>query len=159
MKEVAFKSIKKFVDVPKAITYQDDEEENIVGIMKKGSRNYKGSFTFKKFYYGRIGHYTTRFPFKEDNNKRPGDDKRKDSYRKNERNKMVHNIDKSKKNFCSMETHSYKYEDVNDSKDEKLFLALKKNGSKRFDSQDTTKNNKKSIIVRISLHKKNLNLE
>lgn len=49
-------------------------------------------FPFKYFNYGRIGHYTTRYPYKEDNNKKPNGDHRVVNYKRNDSNVKITKI-------------------------------------------------------------------
>lgn len=48
-------------------------EENFVSRLKKGIGKYKGELTFKCFNCGRIGHFSSKCTFKEDNYMRGGD--------------------------------------------------------------------------------------
>lgn len=89
-KEGTFKVTKKIEDVPKTINDPDGNEANFVRRLNKGFEKYKGKLPLKCFDCERIGHYATRCTFREDDYKRLNDDnKRKDNYRRDDRNKII----------------------------------------------------------------------
>lgn len=99
--------------------------------LKKGSRKCKGKLPFKCFNCERIGHYAARCTYKEDNYKRSNDDnKRKDNYRRHDRNKRIDDQTSLKGVVFLMETYSYEEEYCDDSNDESLCLAITEKDNK-----------------------------
>lgn len=71
----------------------DEEEENFMRNLKKGSRKYEGKFPFKCFDCGRIGHLSSKFP-------RTNKNKKKEEYEhKRNKNQYESNKGKRKKNY------------------------------------------------------------
>lgn len=65
-KDATFKDDKKSGEDQEELSYgSNEEEENFVIRLKRGSRKYKGNLPFKCFNYGKVGHCASRCPHKE----------------------------------------------------------------------------------------------
>jgi hypothetical protein len=70
LKDAVFKAsikLSTFQDHDSFEHLSDEEEANFVRKLKRGSENYKGMLPFKFFHCGKIGHFSCKCPFKENN--------------------------------------------------------------------------------------------
>jgi hypothetical protein len=68
IKDIVFKaSIKSLTsqDHDSLEHFSDEEEDNFVRKLKRGSIKYKGMLPFKFFHCGKVGHFASKCPFKE----------------------------------------------------------------------------------------------
>ena len=68
MKEVAFKSTYKWKqkEAPKVTSYISNEEEaNFIRKFQVGTGKFRGKLPFKFFSCGRVGHYASKCPYRE----------------------------------------------------------------------------------------------
>jgi len=68
MREVDFKATHKGKEKesPKDISYiSNDEEANFMRRLQVGTRKFRGKLPFKHFSLGRVGHYASKCPYKE----------------------------------------------------------------------------------------------
>jgi hypothetical protein len=96
----------------------DAEEENFVRRLKKGTGKYKGKLPFKCFDCGKVGHFSTKFPYKRDSNFR----KNKYHYISDKNEEKRKNY-KKKKNMYAHDEGSSSDEEDNNTKDV-LFMAI-----------------------------------
>jgi len=89
MKDAVFKASVKSTtsqDHDSSEHFSYEQEANFVRKLKRGSIKYKGILPFKCFYCGKIGHFSSKCPFKQNNtNERKGKDKHREkkSYKRN----------------------------------------------------------------------------
>lgn len=72
--------------------------------------------------------------------KRSDDDEKKDRYKIYDTKKRIDDIDKGKRSLCSMEAHSSKVEDGDDSNEESLFLTMEEKNKEMFGRPEGMKN-------------------
>jgi hypothetical protein len=81
LKDIVFKASGKFStsqDHNSSEHFLDEEEDNFVRKLKRESIKYKGMLPFKFFHCGKVGHFSSKCPFKENNTnekERKGKDK------------------------------------------------------------------------------------
>jgi len=80
-REVSFKANKKTKEYQGDLSYgSNDKEAKLIRILKRYSDKYKGNFPFKCFNFGKLGHYTSKFRYKKEDNGH--DNKVKNNYRR-----------------------------------------------------------------------------
>jgi hypothetical protein len=104
--------------------FSDEEEANFVRKLKRGSGKYKGMLPFKCFHCGKVGHFASKCPFKENNTnekERKGKDKPREFKKKKsfKRNNFYSKEDRS--NSSDTEEEEYEPDTI---QDEKLLMAL-----------------------------------
>jgi hypothetical protein len=104
--------------------FSDEEEANFVRKLKRGFGKYKGMLPLKSFHCGKVGHFESKCPFKENNTnekERKGKDKPRESKKKKsfKRNNFYTKEGRS----SSSDTKGKEYE-PDTIQDEKFIMAL-----------------------------------
>jgi hypothetical protein len=95
IKDAFFKALvksSKYQDHDSSEHFSDEEEANFVRKLKRGSIKYKGMLPFKCFHFGKVGHFSSKCPFKKNNTNEKeikGKDKPREFKKKNKKFKGI----------------------------------------------------------------------